>query len=180
MRSIIRFMKTKQTLTPPRFPQVIVGWVETIALPKLGISAMEAKIDTGAKTSSLHAEKITPFEKDGEQWVRFVTHPNRKNKRERLTCEAKVLGKREITSSNGETSVRYAIKTWIHVGPYRWPIDITLTSRKDMAYRMLFGRSALGKICLVSPTFGHLMGEPEIENCITLQSKRYKLDDTHV
>lgn len=172
--------KKTQALKPPRFPQVMVGWVETVALPKLGIKALEAKIDTGAKTSSLHAEKITPFEKDGEQWVRFITHPNRKNRKEELTCEAKILDKREITSSNGKTNTRYVILTWVHVGPYRWPIDVTLTSRKDMTYRMLFGRSSLGKACLVSPTFAHLMGTPQLEHCITLQSKRYQLDDTHV
>lgn len=165
---------------PPRFPTLITGWVEWVAFPKLGIDLLEAKIDTGAKASSLHAEKIEPFEKDGERWVRFVTHPKRKSRKDAITCEAKVIDERRIKSSNGVYQTRYVISTWVHIGPYKWPIDISLTSRKGMEYRMLFGRSALGKICLVSPTFAHLLGEPKLKDAVTIQSKRYILDHTHV
>jgi hypothetical protein len=163
-----------------KHPHLVVGWREYIALPRFGILNMVGKVDTGAKTSSLHAEKIEEFEKDGALWVRFVTHPIARKKVPEIACEAKVLEKRTVKSSNGTQQERYVIVTQLCIGGYQWPIDVTLATRKAMGHRLLLGRSALASHVLVNPLRDFLLGPPRPEHALQVTNKRIKLDPSHV
>ncbi|MEM6739940.1 MAG: 30S ribosomal protein S6--L-glutamate ligase [Pseudomonadota bacterium] len=127
------------------------GWEEWVALPGIGLPAMKAKVDTGAKTSALHAFDIEAFGPIARPKVRFAVHPIPGNDDVSIACSADIVDRREVTSSNGETELRYVIATDLHVADQSWPIEMTLTDRGTMAYRMLLGRQALGEYVLVSP-----------------------------
>ena len=121
-----------------------LGWQEWVALPKLGLSALLAKIDTGAATSALHAFNIQPFGSDSNPKVRFGINPINENKSFAIYCSANVTDMREITSSNGISEIRYVIKTPLKIGDSDLKdIEVTLTNRENMRYRMILGRSAL-------------------------------------
>ncbi|MGB1090785.1 MAG: ATP-dependent zinc protease [Oceanobacter sp.] len=120
----------------------VLGYLEHVQLPELDI-ACDVKVDTGACSSSLHAEQIELIEKDGEDWVRFHVLFNRKGNRIDQVCEAKLLGRKRIASSNGQRSYRYAIQTDIELGGQRWSIDLNLSHRGSMTYPMLLGREAI-------------------------------------
>jgi ribosomal protein S6--L-glutamate ligase len=120
-----------------------VGWEEWISLSELGLPAIKIKTDTGAKTSSLHAFNIQPFGTDEKPKVRFGIHPNPEDLNIEVYCSTPVVDKREITSSNGQSELRYVIKTPITIGDKTWDIELTLANREGMAYRMLLGRTAL-------------------------------------
>ena len=122
--------------------QFVMGWEEWLSFPDLQIPAVKAKIDTGAKTSALHAISIRP-EKGNARRVRFIIQPNPDDPHHLVECVAPVSDIREITSSNGIHEHRYVIVTTIKVGDRTWPIEVTLTNREQMSYRMLLGRSAL-------------------------------------
>ncbi|MDG1708676.1 MAG: RimK/LysX family protein, partial [Emcibacteraceae bacterium] len=124
----------------------LVGWEEWLALPELGLPALKVKTDTGARTSALHAFAIQPFGSENKPFVRFGIHPIPDNPDIEIFCSAPVVDKREVTSSNGQKELRYVIKTPIVIGDRTWDIEITLTNRENMAYRMLLGRSALDEI----------------------------------
>ncbi|RAP40376.1 alpha-L-glutamate ligase [Rhodovulum viride] len=132
-------------------PGFRLGWEEWISLPELGLPAMKAKVDTGAKTSALHAFDIEPFGPASRPKVRFAVHPIPGREDLSIPCSATVVDRREVTSSNGDSEWRYVIAADIVVGERRWPIELTLTHRGGMAYRMLLGRQALGEDVLVSP-----------------------------
>ncbi len=125
-----------------------VGWEEWLALPELGLPALKAKTDTGARTSALHAFAIQPFGSDDKPFVRFGVHPVADNPDIEVYCSAPVVDKREITSSNGQTELRYVINTPVVIGGRKWDIEITLTNRENMTYRMLLGRTALEEIAV--------------------------------
>ena len=121
-----------------------LGWQEWVALPNIGLSALLAKTDTGAATSALHAFNIQPFGSDSNPKVRFGINPINKNKSFAIYCSANVTDMREITSSNGISEIRYVIKTSIKIGDSDLKdIEVTLTNRENMKYRMILGRSAL-------------------------------------
>lgn len=120
----------------------VMGWEEWLSFPELQVPAIKAKIDTGAKTSALHAISIRP-EKGNARRVRFIIQPNPDDPHHLVECVAPVADIREITSSNGIHEHRYVIETTIRVGAKTWPIEVTLTNREQMSYRMLLGRSAL-------------------------------------
>jgi len=125
----------------------VVGWRELVALPDLGLRGVPAKIDTGARTSSLHATVLESFERDGEEFLRFaVDFPGTDV---RQVCEAVHVDKRGITSSNGETQVRYVIKTPMQIGETIFRAEISLADRSDMQFPMLVGRTALRRHFLV-------------------------------
>ncbi len=143
--------------------QLTFGWEEWVALPDLGLPAIQAKVDTGAKTSALHAFDIEPFGPADHPRVRFGVHPIPGDDQISIPCSAEVLDRREVTSSNGETELRYVIGTTLHVGGRSWPIEVTLTDRANMAYRMLLGRQALGENVVVAPGDSHCQPELSFE-----------------
>jgi ribosomal protein S6--L-glutamate ligase len=126
----------------------LVGWEEWLALPELGLPALKIKTDTGARTSALHAFAIQPFGRENKPFVRFGIHPIPDNPDIEILCSAPVVDRREVTSSNGQTELRYVIKTPIVIGDRKWDIEITLTNRENMTYRMLLGRTALEEIAV--------------------------------
>lgn len=159
-------------------PSMIIGWREYVSLPDLGVARIAAKIDSGARTSCLHAVNIEEFEKEDGLYVRFVTHPKRRNMKYEVVCEAKVHEKRVVKSSNGQQTQRYVIITDVQMGAYRWPVEMTLTSRKRMTYRMLFGRTSMGVNFLINPTESYLQGEPQ--GMMLLREDVYQAGAEHV
>lgn len=133
-----------------------VGWREWLCLPELGIEQIKAKVDTGARTSAIHAFSVEAFEKNNELWVRFGVHPNQDDSETETWCEAKVKDERLVSDSGGHTEKRYVIETPLKLGDKIWPIEITLTNRDTMLFRMLLGRTAMttGKL-LVNPALSY-------------------------
>jgi len=132
--------------------KIVVGAEEWCVLPELGLPFIKARIDSGAKTSCLHAFNIQPFEENGQKFVRFDVHPLQGTRKCTKTCVAPVLEKRVVKSSNGALEKRYVIQTTLLLGGNQWPVEISLTNRDTMGYRMLLGRQAmLGKI-IVDPS----------------------------
>ena len=132
--------------------KIIIGNIENCDLPDLSIFNLPARIDTGAKTSSLHVDNLTRYQQDGKPWVKFDLHPNIHNVDETITCSSPLKDIRRIKSSNGASEERYVITTLFRLGNESWPIDITLTNRSDMSYLMLFGREGMGDRLLIDPS----------------------------
>jgi ribosomal protein S6--L-glutamate ligase len=140
--------------------KVIVGSEEWCAFPALGIPTIKARVDSGAKTSALHAINIAPFIKEGENWVKFDVNPIQKNIKTVIHCEAKLVGKRIVKSSSGFREQRYVIASELEIGGQHWAIEITLTNRDSMGFRMLLGREAMSGRVLVDPEQKYLLGQP--------------------
>lgn len=130
----------------------ILGWEEWLSLPDLGLPAIRAKVDTGAKTSALHAHNIEAFGPPGARRVRFAVYPIPGRQDVEVTCSAPVIGRREVTSSNGTRENRFVIATTVRINGRDWPIDVTLTNRESMSTRMLLGRQAIREDIFVDPT----------------------------
>ena len=130
----------------------VLGWEEWLALPELGVPGVKAKIDTGARTSALHAFTIAVIGSADQPRVRFGIHPIPGRDDVAVMAEADVVDRREVTSSNGEREWRWVIRTPVRMGERTWPVEITLTNRETMAYRMLLGRQALQSDMLVDAT----------------------------
>lgn len=138
---------------------ITLGWREWVALPALGIRQIKAKVDTGARTSALHAFRIRSFRDDGRERVEFLMHPIQKDNDTVVTCVADVLDKRTVTDSGGHKEDRFVISTELAIGKYSWPIEATLTARDDMMFRMLIGRTAIKNIARVNPARSYLVGK---------------------
>ncbi|MGD9501038.1 MAG: ATP-dependent zinc protease [Methyloceanibacter sp.] len=141
----------------PKQPPTI-GWREWAALPDLGIGAIKAKVDTGARTSALHAYKIAPFRRAGALWVRFELHPLQRSDAMKVACEARAIDERTVRNSGGGVEHRYIIETRLQLGDRIWPIELALANRDQMGFRMLLGRTALEHRVLVEPGRSYLLG----------------------
>ena len=138
--------------TPKVLP--VVGWRELVHLPELGLHGVSAKIDTGARTSSLHGTVLEEFERDGQKYVRFAVDYERQHVRK--VCEAVHVDVRGITSSNGETQYRYVIKTPLKIGDVEFRAEVSLADRSDMKFPMLIGRSSLRRRFVVDSGYSWL------------------------
>ncbi len=154
--------------------KLTLGWAEWVSLPSLGLPAIKAKIDTGARTSALHAVAVEPFGSSENPQVRFIMHPDPDDPRIEVVCSARVIGKRSVVSSNGESESRYVIETPVTIGDNTWPIEITLTNRETMDYRMLLGRSAISEPKSehwhIDPSAAHL--QPELSYDVYKKRRR--------
>ena len=146
-----------------------VGWKEWVALPDLGISSIKAKIDTGARTSALHTYKMEIFERNNKEYVRFWIHPIQKKQDIFVCCEAEVQDKRTVKDSGGHAEERYVITTNLLINNQEFPIELTLTNREDMLFRLLLGRTALNTgNMIINPGISYLTGKKH--------KKKYKSD----
>jgi len=143
----------------------IIGWREWASLPDLGLIAIKGKIDTGAKTSSLHAYEITLDEKGTKTYVNFKVHPLQHDFSVVVSCRALLVDKRHVTDSGGHKEERYVIRTTMVLNGIKKKIELTLTNRESMKYRMLIGRAAL-KHYYIDPTQSYLSGK-------TIKQKRF-------
>ncbi|MBP6558324.1 MAG: 30S ribosomal protein S6--L-glutamate ligase [Flavobacterium sp.] len=144
--------------------KIILGSEEWCSFPELGIPAIKARVDSGAKTSALHAINIAPFVKDTENWVKFDINPIQNNLKTVIHCEARLVDKRIVKSSSGFREQRYVIKTNLCIGTDTWEIEMTLTNRDSMGFRMLLGREAMSGRILVDPEQKYLLGQTTTEN----------------
>lgn len=138
----------------------ILGWNEWVALPGLSVPRIKCKVDTGARTSALHAYYVEEFEENSVHKVRFGLHPKQGDTREEIHCVADIIDTRNVTDSGGHTESRIVIMTPVVIGNHTWSIEITLTNRDTMRYRMLLGRAAIEDNFVVDAGASCLMGNP--------------------
>ena len=141
--------------------KIIVGSEEWCSFPGIGIPAIKARVDSGAKTSSLHAFNIQQFRRSGENWVSFEVHPLQNDRNAVIRCERPIIDKRSVKSSSGITEMRYVVLGELMLGGEKWDIELTLANRDSMGYRMLLGREAMSGRMLVDPEKGFLLGDIE-------------------
>ena len=139
--------------------KIIIGSEEWCGLPQLNIPGVKARIDSGAKTSALHAVNISQFKKNGQPWISFDVHPLQKDGKTTIHCEAPLLDKRKVKSSSGNSEVRFVIRTVLSIAGEAWDIEVTLTNRDSMGYRMLLGRQAMSGKILVDPEESFHLGD---------------------
>jgi hypothetical protein len=128
-----------------------IGWREWVGLPGLGVAAIKAKIDTGARTSAVHAYRIEPFRRAGALWLRFELHPLQRSDATKVACEARAVDERQVRNSGGGVERRYIIETLLKIGEEVWPIELALANRDQMGFRMLLGRTAAPWSSLATP-----------------------------
>lgn len=139
-------------------PSLTFGWREWVGLPELGLPLIKAKVDTGARTSALHAFYVEAYEQGGGRYVRFGVRPLQRHPHVVVHCNAKVLDKRCVSDSGGHREHRYVIATPLRIRDLVWPIELTLTNRDSMLFRMLLGRTAMGGRAVVNPRRSFLTG----------------------
>ncbi len=140
----------------------IVGWREWVSLPGLEVPWIKAKVDTGARTSALHAFDLEEFERDGEHWVRYSVHPWQDTDEDAVPCESPVLDRREVRSSSGHAEERYVVRLDVSLCRRVVDAEVTLSNRDEMGFRMLVGREALVQGFLVDPGSSYLGGRPTV------------------
>jgi len=166
-------LMNKQATTIGKPPKLLIGWQEWCALPKLLVPAIKAKIDSGAKTSALHAFDIRPFHRHGELYVHFIVHPLQRSKKIPTSCTALVVDQRTVMNSGGHKELRYVINTMVTLGQMTWDIEITLTNRDPMTFRMLLGRNALKGHLIIDPGKTLSQGKLSLKQLRSLYAKHH-------
>jgi hypothetical protein len=144
----------------PKARLPVIGWREWVSLPELGIRTIKAKVDTGARSSSLHAFDLEEFDRNGERWIRFRVHPVQRNAAETVETEARILEYRRVRSSSGKASRRPVIMTKLSLLEKTWTVELTLANRDQMGFRMLLGREAFRGRFLVDAGKSYYAGKP--------------------
>ena len=139
----------------------VIGWREWVKLPDLGVARIKVKVDTGARSSALHAYDVEEFTKDNEAWVRFKIHPNQRNGKRVVTAEAKILDYRMIKNTGGKSTKRPVIMTNVTLLDITWAVELTLANRDEMGFRMLLGREAIRRRMIVDPGGSYYNGKPK-------------------
>ena len=140
----------------------VVGWREWVSLPECDVPWVKAKIDTGARSSAIHAFDVVEVERDGEAWVRYSIHPWQGSREDATTVESRVLDRRVVRSSSGHSTERYVVQMDICLAGRRVTTEMTLSRRDQMGFRMLIGREALRQGFLVDPRHSYLGGRPQV------------------
>lgn len=135
------------------------GWREWVSLPSIGVGSIKAKLDTGARTSALHAFNIETYWSNGELWARFFIHPYQKNDAKEIACDARIEDIRIVSNPGGRRQRRLVIRTDVRLGDETWPIDLSLTDRDEMGFRLLIGRTAMHGNLIVDPDHSYLLGK---------------------
>lgn len=148
--------------------KMVIGCEEWCAFPSINIPAIKARVDSGAKTSSIHAINIVRFARGDESWVSFEVHPLQKNRKVTVHCEAQLVDQRVIKSSSGDKESRPVIRVPLTLGDKTWEAEVTLTNRDTMGYRMLLGREAMIGRALIDPEGLCLQGEKQEETLVEL------------
>lgn len=138
---------------------LMLGWREWVGLPALGIPALKAKVDTGARTSALHAFEIRSIDDGDRPRVEFKLHPRQRDSEKVIVCTADVIDERVVSDSGGHKEKRWVIETPLTIGTHTWPIEVTLTARDNMLFRMLLGRTALNNRAVVNPAVSYQVGK---------------------
>ena len=144
-------MKKKQERT-------VVGWREWVSFPELGVDRIKAKIDTGAKTSAIHAYRPKLVKINEQEFVEFYVHPLQRHREPEIQCRAPLVDSRMVTSSNGQSQQRFVIRTTMVIGGQSRAIELTLTDRDEMSFRLLIGREALRGRFIVDPGKSYCIG----------------------
>lgn len=138
----------------------MLGWREWVSLPALGVAEIKAKVDTGARSSAVHAVDVVRFDRGGRDWVAFTVLPLQRCKDQAVRCSAPLVDRREVRSSGGHAVRRHVIETTLRVGRQEWPIEVTLARRDLMGFRLLLGRTAIRRRFLVDPGRSYLALRP--------------------
>lgn len=136
----------------------VLGWREWLALPQFGVPAIKAKVDTGARSSALHAHNLRTISRDAEEYALFEVHPLQRRSDPSHEVEGRVVDRRKVTSSGGHQEIRPVIVIDVEIMGQRWPIEVTLTRRDSMGFRMLLGRQAIRRRFVVDPGRSFLGG----------------------
>ena len=140
---------------------IIAGWREWVSLPGIGVPWLKAKLDTGARSSAIHAFDLAEFRQDGELWVRYSVHPWQRSGEDAVTAESRVLDRRTVRSSSGHSEERYVVHLDVSLVGHVVTAEMTLSRRDEMGFRMLIGREALRKGFVVDPGRSYLGGRPK-------------------
>ncbi len=145
----------------PPVDKVVVGWREWVALPQAGVPWVKAKVDTGARSSSIHAFDLEAHEQDGQEWVRFSIHPWQRSDDDPVELDLPDIDRREVRSSNGQAEQRYAVALDVTLAGRTVTTEMTLSNRDEMGFRMLIGREALERGFLVDASLSYAGGKPK-------------------
>jgi hypothetical protein len=141
--------------------RLILGWREWASLPDLNVPAIKVKVDTGAKTSAIHAFDVERFKRNGNDFLRFGVHPLQKITNLLIECEARLIDERLVSDSGGHSEMRYVIETPLEICQHRWYVEFTMTNRDSMSFRVLLGRRAMENRAIVDPDASFLCGKPD-------------------